>query len=69
MPSTDGKLTQKINGVDVNKGYTTGATKGVNSTEDYIKTIYDPTIWPDTKLEKALKEALQDVARSGFWHI
>jgi hypothetical protein len=60
VPATDGKLTQKVNGVDVNKGYTTGATKGVKSTEDYVKTVYDPTIWTDGKLEKALKESLQD---------
>ena len=62
VPSTDGKFTQKINGVDVNKGYTTGGTKGVNSTEDYVKTIYDPVVWSDAKLEKALKDALQDAA-------
>lgn len=60
VPSTDGKLTQNVNGVDVSKGYTTGATKGLNITQDYVKTIYDPKIWSDTKLEKALKEALQD---------
>lgn len=62
VPATDGKLTQNINGVDVNKGYTTGTTKGVNTNEDYIKTIYDPSIWSDAKLEKVLKEALQEVA-------
>lgn len=69
VPSTDGKLTQKINGVDVNKGYTTGATKGVNTTEDYVKTIYDPAIWPDAKLERALKESLQDVANKNGGNI
>ncbi|MCJ1807270.1 CdiA family toxin C-terminal domain-containing protein [Flavobacterium covae] len=62
VPSTDGKFTQKINGVDVNKGYTTGGTKGVNTTEDYVKTIYDPIVWSDAKLEKVLKDALQDAA-------
>jgi hypothetical protein len=27
--------------------------------ENFVKTIYDPSIWTDIKLEKALKEALQ----------
>ncbi len=64
MPSTDGKLTQKINGVDVNKGYTTtGGMKGDGS-KDYIKNIYDPAIWTDTKLEKALKELLDDAFKN-----
>lgn len=27
-----------------------------------IKSIYDPAIWPDARLEKALKEAAQDAA-------
>ena len=63
VPSTDGKLTQKINGVDVNKGYTTGGMKGDGS-KDYIKNIYDPAIWTDTKLEKALKESLDDAFKN-----
>ncbi len=61
VPATDGKFTQKINGIDVNKGYTTGKLTG-NGSKNYTKTIYDPAVWTDAKLEKALKEALQDVA-------
>ncbi len=34
--------------------------KGRKGTENYEKTIYDPKIWTDDKLEKALKEAVQD---------
>jgi hypothetical protein len=60
--SFDGKLTEKVlqpNGkmVDVVKGYTTGNM----SSNTFVKTIYDPDVWTDAKLEKALKEALQDV--------
>jgi hypothetical protein len=60
IPASDGKFTQRINGVDVNKGYTTGNLIG-DGPDNYVKTIYDPKIWTDAKLEKALKEALQDV--------
>jgi hypothetical protein len=60
VPSTDGKLVNNINGTNVNKGYTTGSTKGKNSTENFIKNIYDPAIWPEARLENALKEALED---------
>lgn len=36
------------------------APAGGKVTENYEKTIYDPKIWTDDKLEKALKEAVQD---------
>lgn len=65
VPTTDGKYTVKIDGKDVNKGFTTGATKGESSIKNYVKTIYDPKIWTDSKLEKALKEALQDCNNKG----
>jgi hypothetical protein len=65
VPTTDGKYTVNIDGIDVNKGYTTGATKGIRTTENFLKTIYDPEIWTDAKLEKALKEALQDCQNNG----
>jgi len=38
----------------------TGALKG-DKTKPFVKTLYDPAVWSDAKLEKALKEALQDV--------
>ncbi len=60
VPATNGKLSQRINGVDVNKGYTTGTTRGEKSIQNYIKTIYDPVIWTDERLVKALREALID---------
>ena len=50
----------QIDGKNVNKGYTTGATKGRKATENYEKTVYNPEIWTNDKLEKALKEAVQD---------
>ncbi|OOV29857.1 hypothetical protein BXU11_08335 [Flavobacterium sp. LM5] len=65
VPTTDGKYTVKIDGKDVNKGFTTGATKGESSIKNYVKTIYDPKIWTDSKLEKALKEALLDCNNKG----
>ena len=37
---------------------TTGALKNI----DKPKTIYDPKVWTDDKLEKALKESIQDVS-------
>lgn len=40
---------------------TTGELKG-NASQPFAKTIYDPVIWNDAKLEKALKETLQDSA-------
>ena len=62
IPLTDGKFTKNINGIDINMGYTTGGTKGINETTDFVKTIYDPSIWTDIKLERALKEAIEDAA-------
>lgn len=61
IPASDGRHVIQIGGKNVNKGYTTGATKGRKATENYEKTIYDPKIWTDDKLEKALKEAINDV--------
>jgi TANFOR domain-containing protein len=60
IPSTDGKLTKNVNGLNINIGYTNGLTKGVSTTDDFVKTIYDPTVWTDTKLKKALDEAVKD---------
>ncbi|GAA4279015.1 EndoU domain-containing protein [Aquimarina mytili] len=62
VPSTDGRLVENVNGVNVNKGYTTGNTKGKSSTKHFEKTLYDPSVWTDAKLEKAIKEAVQDAA-------
>jgi hypothetical protein len=56
---------RRAGGKDVNKGFTTGATKGESSIKNYVKTIYDPKIWTDSKLEKALKEALLDCNNKG----
>lgn len=46
----------------VNAQLKTTGIKGASASEDFIKSIYDPVIWSDAKLEKALKEALQDAA-------
>ena len=32
--------------------------------KDYIKNVYDPSVWTDVKLEKALKEALEDAFKN-----
>jgi hypothetical protein len=34
--------------------------RGSSATENFIKSVYDPLIWTDAKIEKALKESLQD---------
>lgn len=39
---------------------TTGALKGRTSIDPFTKTVYDPVIWTDVKLNQALKEAVQD---------
>ena len=49
----------KIPALDA-KLLTTGALKG-DGASPFVKTLYDPAVWSDAKLEKALKEALQDV--------
>lgn len=53
----------KIPAVDA-KLKTTGALKE-DGTNPFTKTTYDPVIWSDSKLEKSLKEALQDAANKG----
>jgi Bacterial EndoU nuclease len=57
------QIEYKIPAIDGTKNplITTGALKG-DGAKNFTKTIYDPTIWSDVKLEQALKEAIQDVA-------
>jgi hypothetical protein len=50
----------KIPALDI-RSKTTGFLKGDGSVP-FQKTTYNPAIWPDIELEKALKEALQDAA-------
>ena len=65
-PSTPGVRTieYKIPGMDgnVNPNVTTGSLKG-RGAYPFEKTIYDPKVWPDSKLKNALNEALNDALR------
>ncbi|SEW37932.1 hypothetical protein SAMN05428988_4751 [Chitinophaga sp. YR573] len=48
-----------------NSGATAGQTTGALKSTVYKKTIYDPNIWPDARLEQACNDALQDAYRTG----
>jgi hypothetical protein len=39
---------------------TDGTLRGKSMTEPFRKTIYDPTIWPDSKLDELIRDAFQD---------
>lgn len=64
-PKTPGVLVieYKIPALDgtKNPATTTGALRG-NGSRPFVKTVYDPVIWDDDKLEQALKEAIQDAS-------
>ncbi len=57
IPAIDGKFAHPVTKKAV--GNTTGGLKDIKDP----KTIYDPAIWTDDKLERLLKEALDDVVR------
>jgi hypothetical protein len=46
----------------LDRGRTTGALKGGTP---FSKTIYDPAVWTDVKLKKAIKEAFYNAIRTG----
>ncbi|MGB4775658.1 MAG: CdiA family toxin C-terminal domain-containing protein [Daejeonella sp.] len=54
------QIEYKIPALD-SKLKTTGALRG-DGAKNFTKTTYDPAIWTDIKLNKALKEAIQDAA-------
>ena len=62
-PSVPGvrRIEYKIPAIDgnANPNITTGELRG-DGAKNFTKTIYDPTVWTDEKLEQAVKEAIQD---------